>query len=109
MTTTIKPEVFIPSSANNPEEYVHASRENGRGYHLEALTIPYGPDATQLSFIQVDMPDGTSAYFRPDGTAGPFGGGYSWAVPKYVLKEVAALILEVWPPAEEETEEEVTV
>lgn len=70
---------------------------NERGYVLTAFRMPYYEQT--LEFVQVDFPDGTSAYFRlEDGeaVAGPFGGGYSWACPKYVVKAAGDLLREVF-------------
>lgn len=76
-----------------------ARQENERGYVLKAMRMPYYGDT--LEFVQVDFPDGTSAYFTADDNedgyrAGPFGGGYAWNVPKYVLKAMQTFLTETF-------------
>jgi hypothetical protein len=83
-----------------------AIRVNERGYRLSAIRLNFHENL--LEFVQVDFPDGTSAYFIYDTEveegfrAGPFGGGYSWAVPKYVVKAAGELILETFQQTQEE-------
>lgn len=78
---------------------------NERGYFLSAIRMPYYEQT--LEFVQVDFPDGTSAYFRLKANgeneieAGPFGGGYSWAAPKYVVKAAGDLLRDVFNTEEE--------
>lgn len=82
---------------------VHARLENERGYVLSAISMRQYE--TLLEFVQVDFPDGTSAYFslfEGEAVAGPFGGGYSWACPKYVHKAAEDLLLETFSREEEE-------
>ncbi len=75
-----------------------------KAYTLRAFSIPYYEET--LEFIQVCHPDGLDSYFR--GTAegvlepGPFGGGYSWIVPKYIVKAATRFFNETFPPTTEE-------
>lgn len=93
----------IPDDPGRSYE-VLARQANERGYVLTAIRMPYYE--VVLTFIQVDFPDGTSAYFTPTGegdvVAGPFGGGYSWACPKYVVEAVIRLANETFQVTEEE-------
>ena len=101
-TKTKTADAFTRSVTKNDQDQgwraeLHA--ENPRGWALTAITMPYYEEV--LRFVQVDHPDGTSSYFRGDGQgdieAGPFGGGYSWAVPKYVVKAAQELYFEAFP------------
>ncbi len=62
--------------------------------------------ALTLEFIQINHPGGTSSYFRKGAgqeiEAGPFGGGYSWTVPKYVVKAAHDLFFETFKEEEAE-------
>ena len=90
-----------------PEEDTHgysllAKQTNEIGWEVCAYRMPFHGET--LEFIQVNHPDGTSSYFRK-GTgqeieAGPFGGGYSWAVPKYVVKACHDLFFETFQTEE---------
>jgi hypothetical protein len=102
VTTKTKPEAFARSVTKNPPDqgwHAELHAENGRGWSLTAIRAPYYGD--ELQFVQVDHPDGTSSYFRSDDAgdvcAGPFGGGYSWAVPKYVVTAARELLYEAFP------------
>lgn len=81
---------------------------NGRGWELQVIRMPYYDSI--FEFVQVGHPNGTTSYFTYDGDdprgfrAGPFGGGYSWTVPKYVLAEVEALIDGYFAPSDEGVE-----
>ena len=107
MSTAVKPEEFILSPLKEDLEHsyeVLARQINGRGYVMTAIRMPYSDSI--LEFIQVDFPDGTSAYFTGDDNedgfrAGPFGGGYSWNVPKYVLKAMYTFLRESFQDKEE--------
>lgn len=83
-------------------------RRNEVGYALTPYRINFHGQIQE--FVQVDHPDGTTSYFTYDGDdprgfrAGPFGGGYSWAVPKYVLAEVETLIDSYFAPSDEEVQ-----
>jgi hypothetical protein len=101
--TKSKPEAFKRSVIKNPPEQgwraeLYAS--NSRGWSITAVRMPYYDD--ELRFCQVDHPDGTASYFTLDMDvegnlrAGPFGGGYSWAVPKYVLPAVRELLVDAF-------------
>lgn len=89
----------VPDDPDRSHELL-AVRENERGYRLQAIRLPF--HESLLEFVQVDLPDGTSAYFISDPDvaegfrAGPFGGGYSWAVPKYVVRAAGELIRETF-------------
>lgn len=85
-------------------------RSSGTGYALVAYDIDFHGE--RMRFVQVNLPDGTAAYFtrdvdEPTGAgfrAGPFGGGFSWAVPKYVVKAAGQLLEECFAETETETE-----
>ena len=58
---------------------------NHKGWVLVAYRIDF--HGQQLEFIQFNS-NGQASYMKLDGdefVAGPFGGGYSWALPKYVV------------------------
>lgn len=88
---------FNKTEGELPEHAV-LQETNERGYTLTAYAIRFHDNL--LEFVQVDMPDGTTAYFTHDEDgmrAGPFGGGYSWAVPKYVLRATEDLLKRAFP------------
>ena len=79
------------------EHVLRPIRRNEVGYELTPYRIDFHGQTQE--FVQVDHPDGTSSYFTLDGDdmrAGPFGGGYAWAVPKYVAAEALRLLREVF-------------
>ena len=100
----VKPEAFAPQGfaiEGDGDTYAIGRTANQRGWTLTTYRIPYY--GQQLEFVKVDHPDGTSSYFRPDPDvqpagfcAGPFGGGLSWSVPKYVLVEVQRVLAETF-------------
>jgi hypothetical protein len=101
-----------PEALALAEESTHgyallAKQTNEIGWELCAYRVP-NYHGTTLEFVQINNPDGTSAYFRKGAgrelEAGPFGGGYSWSVPKYVVKAAHDLFFETFteaPAAEE--------
>lgn len=79
-------------------------QQNPKGWELTTFRAPYYD--LILEFVQIDHPTGESSYFRLDVdgefVAGPFGGGYSWAVPKYVVAAGERLARETFAPVSEE-------
>ena len=106
-TATSKPEAFRRSVTKNPPDQgwrAELHEENDRGWALTAIRMPYYGET--LEFVQVDHPDGESSYMRLDAdtdefVAGPFGGGYSWTLPKYVVENAQRLAREAFARAPE--------
>lgn len=94
-----KPFYPVITTGESPGEL--AAISNAAGWMLRAFRIDFHTE--NMEFIQFEHPDGTSSYMRldEDGTfrAGPFGGGYSWALPKYVIEAGRKLALETFVPS----------
>lgn len=102
------PEAIALAEESTYGYHLLAKQTNEIGWEICAYRVPNYHSST-LEFVQINFPDGTSAYFRKgpkprELEAGPFGGGYSWAVPKYVVKAAHELFFATFteePAAEE--------